>query len=121
MPVLRWLDSQPRPSIWTTSITLMELRYGLQIMPAGRRRDGMFQSLETLLVEKIEGRVAPFDSAAAQHAGDLMALRKPRGRPGDYRDTTIAGIALSTRAALATRNTTHFADLSVQVVNPWTA
>ena len=121
VPVLRWLDNQPRSSIWSTSITLMELRYGLQIMPAGRRRDAMFQALETLLVEKIEGRIAPFDSAAAQHAGDLMALRKPRGRPGDYRDTMIAGIALSTRATLATGNTAHFADLSVPVVNPWAA
>jgi predicted nucleic acid-binding protein len=50
-----------------------------------------------------------------------MASRKPQGRPGDYRDTMIAGIALSTRATLATRNTVHFADLSVSVVNPWTA
>ena len=119
--VLRWLDSQPRSSIWLTSITVMELRYGLQIMPKGRRRDGMVQLLETLLAEKIEGRIAPFDAAAAQQAGDLMASRKTRGRAGDYRDTMIAGIALSTRATLATGNTAHFADLSVPVVNPWTA
>lgn len=99
----------------------MELRYGLQIMPKGRRRDGMVQLLETLLAEKIEGRIAPFDAAAAQQAGDLMASRKTRGRAGDYRDTMIAGIALSTRATLATGNTAHFADLSVPVVNPWTA
>jgi predicted nucleic acid-binding protein len=33
----------------------------------------------------------------------------------------IAGIALATGAALATRNTTHFADLSVPVINPWVA
>jgi predicted nucleic acid-binding protein len=118
--VLQWLDNQPRSSIWITSITVMELRHGLQIMPKGMRRDRMFQSLETLLVEKIEGRIAMFDSAAALQAGDLMASRKPQGRPGDYRDTMIAGIALSTRATLATRNTAHFADLSVPVVNPWT-
>lgn len=119
--VLRWLDSQAKSSIWITSITVMELRYGLHIMPQGRRRDGMSQSLEILLAEKIEGRVAPFDSGAAQEAGDLMASRKRQGRPGDYRDTMIAGIALSTRATLATGNTAHFADLSVPVVNPWKA
>ena len=118
--VLRWLDNQPRPSVWITAITVMELRYGLQIMAKGRRRDGMFQSLEILLTEKVEGRIAPFDSAAAGFAGDLMASRKLRGRPGEYRDTMIAGIALATRATLATGNTAHFADLSVQVVNPWT-
>jgi predicted nucleic acid-binding protein len=117
--VVKWLDSQPRSSIWITAITAMELRYGLEIMPKGRRRDSMLEILEKLLSEKIEGRVAPFDTAAAQQAGDLMAARKLRGRTGEYRDTMIAGIALSNRATLATRNTAHFADLSVKVVNPW--
>ena len=119
--VVKWLNGQPRSSIWITSITVMELRYSLQAMPAGRRRVTMLQLLEKLLAEKIEGRVAPFDTTAAQQAGDLMALRKAKGRLGDSRDTMIAGIALFTHATLATRNTAHFADLSVPVINPWTA
>jgi predicted nucleic acid-binding protein len=119
--VVKWLNAQPRSSIWITSITVMELRYGLQVMPTGRRREAMLQLLEKLLTEKVEGRVAPFDTPAAQQAGDLMALRKAQGRLGESRDTMIAGIALSTRATLATRNTAHFADLSVPVISPWTA
>jgi predicted nucleic acid-binding protein len=119
--VVKWLNGQPRSSIWITSITVMELRYGLQAMPVGRRREAMLQLLEKLLAEKIEGRIAPFDTTAAQQAGDLMALRKAKGHLGDSRDTMIAGIALSTHATLATRNTAHFADLSVPVINPWTA
>ena len=121
MTVVKWLDKQPESSIWTTSITVMEIRYGLQIMPTGRRRQRMEEELEAVLRKEIEERYAPFDVAAAQHAAELMALRKARGRPVDFRDTMIAGIALSTRSTLATRNTAHFADLSVPVVNPWTA
>ena len=34
--VIVWLDRQPRSSIWTTSITLFEISFGLQIMPAGK-------------------------------------------------------------------------------------
>ena len=117
--VVTWLDRQPDSSIWTTSITVMEIRYGLQSMPAGRRRESMTQALEAVLREEIEERYASFDLAAAQEAADLMALRKARGRPVEFRDTMIAGIALSTRATLATRNTAHFADLSVPVINPW--
>ena len=49
----------------------------------------------------------------------LAAIRKALGRPVDMRDTFIAGIALARRAALATRNTRHFDDLSIRVVNPW--
>jgi predicted nucleic acid-binding protein len=121
LPVLEWLDSQPRSSIWISSITVMELRYGLQILPKGRRRDVMLQLLEKLLADKIEARIASFDAAAAQHTADLMASRRLTGRTGEYRDTMIAGIALATGAALATRNIAHFADLSVPVINPWTA
>lgn len=117
--VVDWLDKQPRTSIWTTSITILEIRYGLQILPVGKRRSALIHTFEKVLVDKIESRVAPFDTVAAQQAGDLMALRHTKGRPGELRDTMIAGIVLASHATLATRNTSHFEDLSVPVVNPW--
>ena len=119
--VLNWLDRQPESSLWTTTITLMELRYGVQSMPPGRRQEQMKLELETMLREEIEGRYAVFDIPAAEQASELMAFRRLKGRPIDHRDTMIAGIAMASRATLATRNTSHFADLSVPVVNPWTA
>jgi predicted nucleic acid-binding protein len=48
-----------------------------------------------------------------------MAGRHRKGRPGDLRDAMVAGVVLAQRAALATRNTKHFDDLTVSVVNPW--
>jgi predicted nucleic acid-binding protein len=117
--VVEWLDKQPRTSIWTTSITILEIRYGLQILPIGKRRSALLQAFEKVLVEKIESRVAPFDTAAAQQAGDLMAVRHKKGRLDELRDTMIAGIVLASHAKLATRNISHFEDLSVSVVNPW--
>lgn len=117
--VVKWLDRQPDSSIWTTSITLMEIRYGLQSMPAGRRRAQMAQELQAVLRGEIGERYLFFDIAAAEQAAELMALRKFRGRPVELRDTMIAGIALASRATLATRNTSHFEDLRVPVVNPW--
>ena len=117
--VLRWLDLEPRDSVWITSVTVMEVRYGLHTMPAGRKRDRITRAFEILMDEKIQGRVAPFDTAAAEQTAELMAARKKRGHPQDYRDTMIAGIVLSSKATLATRNTAHFEDLSVRVVNPW--
>lgn len=117
--VLRWLDRQPETSIWTTSVTLMELRYGLESLPAGHRRERMMNELESVLRNEIEGRYISFDAPAAEEAARLMGRRKLLGRPGEIRDTMIAGIALASRATLATRNTSHFEDLSVPVVNPW--
>jgi predicted nucleic acid-binding protein len=117
--VVDWLDKQPRSSIWTTSVTILEIRFGLQVLPLGKRRSVLMQAFEKALVDKIEGRVAAFDTVAAQQAGDLMALRHKKERPGELRDTMIAGIVLACHATLATRNTSHFEDLSIRVVNPW--
>jgi toxin FitB len=116
--VVAWLDQQPRTSIWTTSVTVFEVRFGLEIMPAGKRRSLLIEAFEAVL-DKIGHRVAPFDIAAAQQAGDLMASRHKKGHPGELRDTMIAGIVLARHAALATGNTAHFDDLSVPLINPW--
>jgi toxin FitB len=89
-------------------------------MAAGKRRSLLFEAFDALL-GKLSHRVAPFDAEAAQQAGDLMAARRRRGRPGDLRDTMIAGIALARHATLATRNSAHFADVGVALINPWAA
>lgn len=114
--VIEWLDRQPRTSIWTNSVTILEIRFGLQSMVTGKRRLLLMQAFGTAL-EAMGNRIASFDAAAA--AAELMAARQKRGRPCDLRDTMIAGIALAHRATLATRNSGYFEDLSVPVVNPW--
>jgi len=118
--VITWLDKQPRVSIWTTSVTVLEIRYGLQIIPAGKRRTALMEAFERVSAELLELRIAPFDAAAAREASDLMAIRHKLGRTVELRDTMIAGIALASRATLATRNSAHFDDLSVPVINPFT-
>jgi predicted nucleic acid-binding protein len=119
--VVTWLDFQPRTSLWTTSITVMEIRYGLVIMPPGRRRSLRLAAFDRVIVDDMERRVLPFDEAAAEEAALLMSARHRSGRLGELRDTMIAGIALAQRATLATRNVRHFDDLRVPVVDPWRA
>ena len=116
--VLAWLDQQPRSSIWTTAITVLEIRFGLQILAAGKRRTLLMQGFDVLL-EKIGQRIAPFDDAAAQQAANLMAPGKtgPAGRLAGHHDRRYRA---GPHATLATRNTSHFEDIS-SVVNPWTA
>jgi toxin FitB len=118
--VIGWLDRQPRTSIWTTSITVLEIRFGLEIMPGGKRRTVLIEDFDEFL-SRIQHRVAPFDTEAAQHASTLMASRKMQGRPREMRDTMIAGIVLSRRATLATRNIRDFDDISAALVDPWDA
>src|SRR6476646_2595921 len=118
--VIAWLDKHSRTSVWTTSVTMLEIRFGLQIMATGQRRARLLEAFETL-IEKMGHRVAPFDDEAAAQAADLMASRQRKGRPVELRDTMIAGIVSARHAILATRNLFHFEDLSVPVVNPWLA
>jgi toxin FitB len=115
-----WLNRQPRTSIWLTSITVFEMHFGLETLPLGRRRTALLHAFERLL-EKLDHRVVPLDHDAAQRAAELMARWQKHGRPRDWRDTMIAGIALAHYATLATRNTSHFADAGITLVDPWKA
>jgi toxin FitB len=119
--VAEWLDRQPHLSVWTASITVFEIRIGLQSMPAGKKQTQRIAVFEKILAEVIEHRIASFDSEAAERAAELAAKRRSIGRPGKLRDTMIAGIVLASRATLATRNARHFEDIAKSVVNPWEA
>ena len=117
--VVSWLDEQVAESIWITSITLFEARFGLALLPEGAHRQQLKARFDDLLVSDFENRVLLFDQPAARQAADLAARRKHAGRPVDMRDTFIAGIALARKARIATRNTRHFDDLPGTVINPW--
>jgi predicted nucleic acid-binding protein len=118
--VIAWLDDQPAESVWTTSITVFEIRAGIDLLHPGRRRDQLEAAFARLLADDLEGRVQSFDQAAALAAG-VMAARRQAGRTVEIRDTLVAGIASARRATVATGNTRHFEDLEVRLVNPWTA
>jgi toxin FitB len=119
--VVDWLNRQPLEDLWTTTITLFELRYGIEKLTADDRKaelDAAWQEFGSVI---FADRILPFDGRAARAASDLAALRRKNRRSVDMRDTFIAGIALSRDATLATRNTRDFADAGVPLVDPWTA
>lgn len=117
--VVDWFDRQPAESIWTTAITVFEVRLGIAGLPAGKRRTALQAEFEKVLAEDIEHRILDFDGPAAAEAAALAAARNRKDRPVDVRDTFIAGIVVARRATLATRNVAHFSDLPVPVVDPW--
>lgn len=118
--VVAWVDQQAADDVWITSITLFEARFGLALLPAGRKRRALEAAFRKLVEEDLENRVLGFDQPAAEAAAELVAERQQDGRPVDMRDTQIAGIAVARRATIATRNVRHFDGLSVPVVDPWT-
>jgi predicted nucleic acid-binding protein len=116
-----WLDQQPSVSVWTTAITILEIRFGLMLLPGGRRRTALEQAFDAVIKEDLEDRVLAFDSAAADAAALLAVTYRRTGRHVDTRDIQIAGIAVVRKAMIATRNVKDFDDPSIPIINPWRA
>lgn len=117
--VIEWLDAQPAETVWISSITLFEARYGLTLLADGQRKTVLQQRFDELVQIDLANRIVVFDVRAANLAAQLAVERKICGRPVDIRDTFIASIAIAHGATLATRNTKHFDGLPTPVVNPW--
>jgi predicted nucleic acid-binding protein len=117
--VVAWLDSQPSESVWTTAVTVFEIRFGLELLAPGRRKRQLEDAFSRALDEDFQGRILAFDAEAAEEAASRAAERRAIGKPLDFRDIEIAGIVSARRATLATRNVRHFEDLGIELVDPW--
>ncbi len=117
--VVRWLDELPPESVWTTAITVFEVRLGLELLAEGRSRRLLEAAFEAALEDDLEGRVLPFDPAAAEAAGRIAAEQRRAGRTVDFRDVQIAGLARARKSAVATRNLRHFEGLGLDLLDPW--
>lgn len=118
--VEQWLAGQPAASVFISAITEAELRYGVALMPSGKRRSALAVEIENMLGEDFSGRILPFDSPAAVAFAEIAAERRQAGRPISQADAQIAAIARSRGAALATRNVPDFEGCGVEIINPWT-
>jgi len=117
--VVAWLDRQPSESLWTTVVTIFEIRFGLELLAPGRRRRQLEGAFTRAVQEDFQGRILPFDQEAAQEAARRAAERRAAGKSVDFLDIEIAGIVSVRRATLATRNIRHFQSLGIGVVDPW--
>ena len=119
--VVAWLDRQTAPAVWTTSISVFEVRFGLARIGEIARRERLLGAFRAIVEDELGGRVAPFDTLAAEAAASLAATRQADGRTVDFRDAQIAGIAMARNATIATRNVRHFQDCGQPIIDPWRA
>ena len=98
--------------------TVAELRAGVALLPAGKRRSGLLQNLEKRVLPLFAGRVLPFDLACTQAYAELMARARAAGLAVAATDGYSAAIAAANGFAVATRDTGAFEAAGAAVINP---
>jgi predicted nucleic acid-binding protein len=118
--VLAWIDAQVIESLYLSTISLAELRFGIAALPAGRRKETLYSSLEQRVLPLFVGRILSFDEAASQCYAALRAGARAAGQAIAPSDGYIAAIAKKHEFAVATRDTSPFEAAGLTVINPWT-
>jgi predicted nucleic acid-binding protein len=119
--VSAWFLGQEAGSLYTTAVTLAEVLYGLNLVPAGKRRDRLVELSHTIFETGLRGKVLAFDEMAARHYARIRSSKHLKGLAMSAFDAQIAAIALATGASVATRNVTDFEHCGIAVINPWIA
>ncbi|EGN4499509.1 type II toxin-antitoxin system VapC family toxin [Escherichia coli O166:H16] len=119
--VIDWIDAQALETLYLSAITVAELRFGMASLPAGKRRDGLQESLEKQILPLFAGRVLPFDMSASKAYGELMAKARAAGLAIGVADGYIAATAAANGMIVATRDVSPFEAAGVDTINPWEA
>lgn len=117
--VLAWLAARQIETVALTTITVMEIHYGLSRLPQGRRRAALAKSFDTYLDVGFKDRLLPFDLAAAEECAAIRNARDAAGRPISMEDAMIAAIARSRGLTVVTRDRSGFQGCGVPVIDPW--
>ena len=116
---INWLNRQPIETLYLSAMTVAELRAGVALMPAGKRKAALDESIEHQLLPLFIGRVLPFDMACTRSYAEVLATVRKAGSGIEAADAVIAAIALKDGLSAATRDHSPFEAAGVKVINPW--
>jgi len=119
--VLNWIDAQMIETLYLSTISLAELRFGIAALSPGKRRDTLHTSFEQRILPLFAGRILPFDAAASEAYAVLRARARAQGKAIAPADGYIAATAISHGLMVATRDTGPFEAAGLRVINPWIA
>lgn len=115
---VEWVRSCTESELYVTSITLAEVRHGIQRLPDGRRKAQLLATAEQIFAGFTE-QVLSFDAQAATHYATIVCERDQLGLPIDGFDAQIAAICRAHLATLATRNLKDFRHTGIDLIDPW--
>src|SRR5271163_4780498 len=98
--VFAWAASQPRASLYTTSINCAEILFGIRALPEGKRRSALADAAAMMFEEDLGDRILPFHAPAASRYGEIVVSRRLAGTPIEAFDALIAATASVAGAAV---------------------
>jgi predicted nucleic acid-binding protein len=116
--VLDWVREQPVEDMYTSAITVAEIRYGIERLPEGARKVDL-RAAAIDVFRAFADRVLAFDAAAAEQYSLIVSRLERLAIPLEGFDAQIAAICRLHGAALATRNVADFRETGIAVINPW--
>lgn len=116
--VLRWFASLSTEDAYVTVITVAEILFGIELLPAGKRRDALLAGAERTF-GVFADHILAFDEKAAREFSMISSTRRKQSKPISEFDAQIAAITRANTATLATRNIDDFEGCGVRLVNPW--
>ncbi|MDE0154215.1 MAG: type II toxin-antitoxin system VapC family toxin [Gammaproteobacteria bacterium] len=117
--VLDWINKQAIETLYLSAITVAELRFGAALLPSGRRKTRLRNSLENKLLPLFSGRVLPFDITVTEAYAEVISQARMAGQSISTADGYIAATAAANGMIIATRDTNPFVAAGLEVVNPW--
>lgn len=117
--VVEWLDAQPLETLYLSAMTVAELRAGVALLPAGKRRNTLNEYLKKRVLPSFVGRVLPFDLACTNAYAEALATARKAGSGIETADACIAAVAVANGLTVATRDTSPFQAAGLTVINPW--
>ena len=113
-PAVEWLKRHESDDLFLSVMTISELRYGVNLLPSGKRRTGLMEFVKEVPLQ-FKDRVLPVTSAIADQAGVLLAASRKAGFTADLFDVIIGATALVHGFRVVTLNGKHFKQLRVPV------
>lgn len=117
--VVRWLEKIDEDSLFISVITVGEIQYGIERLPASHRKTELLTWFNNGLIKRFDGRIIVVDTATMHLWGSLTASLEHAGRPMGVMDSLIVATALQDNMILVTRNVSDCLPCGVQVTNPW--
>lgn len=118
--LIAWMEGVDEDRVFISAVTLAELRYGIDRLPAGAKRKQLDLWLREELPLRFEARVLPIDGTVADACGRIFVRCETAGRPIEAMDAFIAATAEVHNLTLVTRNVSDFKASLKSVLDPWT-